>query len=136
MILWNVLMRISVQYFYIAHLTVRYFLYRTLNCACACACARSTPTPQIKRQCHCINVILHWLRNVNEIRICTDISAYTSLSHSINPSNCLMIRWNYCFLYIANTNSILIMGFSFKLEVYFEGLLKPINSDKNLVAED
>ena len=28
------------------------------------------------------------------------------------------------------------MGFNFKLEVYFEGLLKPINSDKNLVAED
>ena len=38
--------------------------------------------------------------------------------------------------YIATTNSILIMGFSFKLEIYFEGLLKPINGNKNLVVED
>ena len=27
----------------------------------------NTFTPQIKGKCHCINVILHWLRNVNEI---------------------------------------------------------------------
>ena len=31
---------------------------------------------------------------------------------------------------------MLIMGFNFKVEVYFEGLLKSIDSDKNLVAED
>ena len=31
---------------------------------------------------------------------------------------------------------ILIMGFNFEVDAYFEGLLKPINSDKNLVAED
>ena len=36
---------------------------------------------------------------------------------------------------VAITNSILIVGFNFKVEVYFEGLLKPINSDENLVAE-
>ena len=27
----------------------------------------NTFTTQIKGKCHCINVILHWLRNVNEI---------------------------------------------------------------------
>ena len=27
----------------------------------------NTFTPQIKGKCHCINVILHWLWNVNEI---------------------------------------------------------------------
>ena len=42
----------------------------------------------------------------------------------------------YCTQYIATTNSIVIMGFNVEREVYFEGLLKPINSDKNLVAED
>ena len=47
-----------------------------------------------------------------------------------------MVRWNYCALYLVTNNSILITGFSFKLDVYFEGLLVPINSDKNLVVED
>ena len=60
---------------------------------------------QIKGKWHCINVISHWLWNVNEVytllsvyiinlsvEICTDISAYISLRHSINPSNCLMAR--------------------------------------------
>ena len=27
----------------------------------------NTFTPQIKGKCHCINVMLHWLWNVNEI---------------------------------------------------------------------
>ena len=31
----------------------------------------NTFTPQIKGKCHCINVILHWLWNVNEI--CTTL---------------------------------------------------------------
>ena len=30
----------------------------------------------------------------------------------------------------------MIMSFNYKVEIYFEGLLKLINSDKNLVAED
>ena len=30
----------------------------------------------------------------------------------------------------------MIMGFYLENQAYFEGLLKPINSDKNLVAED
>ena len=37
---------------------------------------------------------------------------------------------------MATTSSILIMGFNFQVEVYFEGLLKPNYSDKNLAAED
>ena len=47
-----------------------------------------------------------------------------------------MARWNYSTQYIATTNSILIMGFNSENQAYFEGLLKPIDSDKNLVAED
>ena len=47
-----------------------------------------------------------------------------------------MARWNYHTLYKAITNLVLIMSFNFEAEVYFEGLQKPINSDKNLVAED
>ena len=30
-------------------------------------CKYKTFTPQIKGKCHCINAILHWLWNVNEI---------------------------------------------------------------------
>ena len=47
-----------------------------------------------------------------------------------------MARWNYYALYVATTNSILTMGFDLENQVYFEGLLKPITSDKNLVAAD
>ena len=51
-----------------------------------------------------------------------------------------MERWNYIellvALYIYNTNSIPIMGFTFKVLVNLEGLLELINSLKNLAAED
>ena len=57
---------------------------------------------------YCINVILHWLWNVNDIH--TDISMCILLRHSANPSNCLMAGLNYCALYTATTNLILIMG--------------------------
>ena len=58
----------------------------------------NTLTPQIKGKCHCTNVILHWLWNVNKIYAL--ISVRISLRHSTNPSNCLMTRWNYCALHI------------------------------------
>ena len=82
--------------FYIAHLTVRYFLYHTLN------------------------------------RAIWDLSAllWSKVSKWCIYA-CICI-----YIYIPTTNLILIMGFNFEVEVYFEGLLKPINSNKNLVAED
>ena len=47
--------------------------------------------------------------------IYTDVSVHISLRHSTNTSNCLIEMWNYCALYIATTNSILIMGFNFEV---------------------
>ena len=55
----------------------------------------NTFTPKIKGKSQCINVILHWLWNVNEIyahlsvrisRYCTLKCAYIKLTHSTNPS--------------------------------------------------
>ena len=36
---------------------------------------------------------------------------------------------------IRQTFPLYGIGFDFKLEVYLEGLLKPFNSDKDLIAE-
>ena len=92
----------------------------------------NTFTPQIKGKYCCKNVILHWLWNI----LLISVHAYISLRHSTNPLHYLMARWNYCALYVATTNSILTMAFDLENQVYFEGLLKPITSDKNLVAAD
>ena len=48
----------------------------------------NTFTPKIKGKSQCINVILHWLWNVNEICVLyQDIArAYIKLTHSTNPS--------------------------------------------------
>ena len=50
----------------------------------------NTFTRQIKGKYHCINEILHWLWNVDNIW--TDISAYILLRHSMNLLNCLMAK--------------------------------------------
>ena len=47
-----------------------------------------------------------------------------------------MVRWNYCTLYMATTNSIIISTVGFKVEIYLERLLNPITSHKNLVTDN
>ena len=56
------------MYIVAVHGCTQQFNAEALYCVCTSyvhIC--NTFTPQIKGKCHCINVILHWLRNVNEI---------------------------------------------------------------------
>ena len=72
-----------------------------------------------------INVILQWVWNVNDIN--TLIPLLTLFDGKMK-----LLR----SLYIATTNSILIIGYNLKVEVYLEGLVKPNKSDKKLAEED
>ena len=65
----------------------------------------------------------------------TDISGYILLRHSTNPSNCFIVRWNYCTLYIATTNSISNVSFNLKLRFILRAI-EHATSHKNLVADD
>ena len=65
----------------------------------------------------------------------TDISVYSYLIKTFHKF-LKLFDGQVKLLCITTTNSILIMGFNFEVEVYFEGgLLNPINRDKNLVTE-
>ena len=47
-----------------------------------------------------------------------------------------MVRWNYCALFIATTNSTSTVSFNLKLRGWglFKGFTEPVNSHTNLVA--
>ena len=56
--------------YYYTRLAMYYCMYASNIC--------NAYTPQIKGKCHCINVVLHWLWNVNKVY--TLISVHTSVA--------------------------------------------------------
>ena len=56
---------------------------------CIYTCICNMFIPQIKEKCHCINVILHWLWNVNKIYALISVC----LSCKDIPQNSQTVRW-------------------------------------------
>ena len=69
-------------------------------------CVCSTFTPQIKEKYHCINVILHWLWNVN--RIYALISVHISHYIPLKP----YFKDIYSVIYLISGSTYLLGSYS------------------------